>query len=463
MTASPSTSASTYYLRSFGCQMNEHDAERIRAVAEALGLRRVAEPQDGDVLIYNTCTVRQSADERLAGHVSLATRLKREDPARLVVLTGCLPQAQGEQVFRTFPCVDVAVGPQALPRLGELLGDALATRSGAAGGTASRPAGETIGNRPHRGCFDDGERLSGDLPAVREPSCRAWVQIMTGCTNRCSYCIVPDVRGPERSRDADDIVAEVRGLVADGVREVTLLGQNVNAYGLDLSRRGLPSVSFAALLRRLDAVEGLSRIRFMTSHPRDLSDELIAAMAECPSVCEHLHLPAQSGSDAVLTAMGRGYSVAWYLERLTAVRHAVPGIAVTTDLIAGFPGETDDDFRATLDLVRRAGFDAAFTFVFSPRPGTPAADLPGQLPYEVRRDRVREVIALTQAQSLERHVRLVDRDMEVLVEGRSRRGDCWRGRTRGNLTVNFTAAARPGDLVDVRITQATSTTLKGCV
>ncbi|MBM3146782.1 MAG: tRNA (N6-isopentenyl adenosine(37)-C2)-methylthiotransferase MiaB [Actinobacteria bacterium] len=463
MTASPSPSPGTYYLHSFGCQMNEHDAERIRAVAEGLGLRRVGEPQDGDVLIYNTCTVRQSADERLAGHVSLATRLKREDPRRVVVLAGCLPQAQGEQVFRTFPCVDVAVGPQALPQLRELLAAVLARRSGAAGGTASRPAPAPSSDRPRRSCFDDGERLSGDLPAVREPSCQAWVQVMSGCTNRCSYCIVPDVRGRERSRDADDIVAEVRGLVADGVQEVTLLGQNVNAYGLDLRRRGVPSIGFAALLRRLDAVEGLSRIRFMTSHPRDLSDELIAAMADCTSVCEHLHLPAQSGSDRVLRAMRRGYSVAWYLDRLAAVRGAVPGISVTTDLIAGFPGESDDDFQATLDLVRRAGFDAAFTFVFSPRPGTPAAELPAQVPFEVRRDRVRRLIALTQAQSLERHSRLVGRVMEVLVEGRSRRGDCWRGRTRDNLTVNFTGAARPGALLDVRITQATSTTLKGCV
>lgn len=450
-----SAAATTYYLRTFGCQMNEHDAERLSATAEALGLRRVHKPQDGDVLIYNTCTVRRSADERLAGHVSLAARLKREDRARIVVLAGCLPQAQGDAVFQLFPCVDLAVGPQALPRLPDLLAALIEERAR----TASLA---DAGSRP-RGCFEDGDVLSGDLPAVRPTSCRAWVQVMAGCTNRCAYCVVPAVRGPERSRDADDILAEVRRLVLSGVREITLLGQNVNAYGLDRRRRGLPAVDFAALLWRLDVIDGLDRIRFMTSHPRDLSDELIAAMADCPSVCEHLHLPAQSGSDTVLEAMNRGYTAEWYLERVAAVRDAVPEVSVTTDLIAGFPGETAADFQATLDLVRRAVFDAAYTFVYSPRPGTPATELPDQVPYEVRRERVRELIDLTQAQGLERRSTLVGSTVEVLVEGRSRRDDGWRGRTRQNVTVNFTGAARPGAMAAVLVTHATSTTLKGCV
>jgi tRNA-2-methylthio-N6-dimethylallyladenosine synthase len=448
--------ASTYYLRSFGCQMNEHDAERIRAAVEGLGLQAVAEPHDASVLIYNTCTVRHSADERLAGHLSLASRLKADDPARVVVVTGCLPQAEQSGLFARFPYVDIAVGPQALPRLADELRAVLDER-GEATGVAWGPV--------HRGCFHDAGQLSADLPAVRSRPFQAWVQAMAGCTNFCSYCIVPHVRGPERSRPPEAVEAEVRSLVADGVLEVTLLGQNVNAYGLDLSdgerRRRGGDTTFAGLLRRLDAIEGLARVRFMTSHPRDLSDELIAAMAQLPTVCEHLHLPVQSGSDRVLAAMRRGYTADWYLERVAALRNAVPGIALTTDVIVGFPGETDDDFQDTLDIVGAAAFDAAFTFVYSPRTGTAAADLPDQVPEALKKERVRQLIAVTQQQGLERRSRSVGSSVEVLVESPSRHGDGWRGRTRGNVTVNFPGDTAPGRLVPVYITAASSTTLKG--
>jgi tRNA-2-methylthio-N6-dimethylallyladenosine synthase len=288
---------------------------------------------------------------------------------------------------------------------------------------------------------------------------------MAGCTNYCSYCIVPSVRGPERSRLPQSIEAEVRDLVADGVLEVTLLGQNVNAYGLDLpegERRRLgESATFAGLLRRLDAIDELARVRFMTSHPRDLSNELIGALAELPSVCEHLHLPVQSGSDGVLAAMRRGYTAAWYLARVAALRAAVPGITLTTDVIVGFPGETDADFQATLDVVRAAAFDGAFTFVYSPRTGTAAADLPDQVPETLKKERVRHLIALTQQQAQERRSRWIGSRLEVLVEGASRHGDGWRGRTRGNVTVNFLGDTSPGRLVSVLITAASSTTLKG--
>jgi tRNA-2-methylthio-N6-dimethylallyladenosine synthase len=449
---------STYYLRSFGCQMNEHDAERIRAAVEGLGLTSVPEPLDADVLIYNTCTVRHSADERLAGHLSLAGRLKSEDPDRFVVVTGCLPQAARNGIFTRFPYVDLAIGPQALPRLAGELQRLLVERDNATG-IAWSAAG--------RGCFDDAGTLSAELPGVRTQPFRAWVQAMAGCTNFCSYCIVPLVRGPERSRPPEDVEREVRALAADGVLEVTLLGQNVNAYGLDLPaaerRRYGQEATFAGLLRRLDGIEGLRRLRFMTSHPRDLSDDLIAAMAELPSVCEHLHLPVQSGSDAVLAAMKRAYSASWYLERTAALRAAVPGVSLTTDIIVGFPGETDADYRATLDIVREAAFDAAFTFVYSPRSGTAAAELPDQVPDEVKRERVRELIALTQRQAHERHSRSVGETHEVLVEGRSRHGDLWRGRDRQNVTVNFSGRAEPGQILPVRITAASSTTLKGSV
>jgi tRNA-2-methylthio-N6-dimethylallyladenosine synthase len=433
----------TYYLRSFGCQMNEHDAERIRAVLESEGLARRETPEDADVIVYNTCTVRQSADERLAGHLSGAARLKRRDPERTIVVAGCLPQAKQAALLADYPFVDVALGPQNLHRLAEALHEARTTAS-------SGPLS----------LFDDGDMMSGDLPSRRERPFQAWVQVMSGCTNFCSYCIVPYVRGRERSRTTDTIVAEVAALVADGVREVTLLGQNVNAYGADLA--GSPErPTFAGLLRRLDGLPGLARVRFMTSHPRDLSDELIAAVGELPTVCEHVHLPVQSGSDRILTAMNRGYTAEWYLSRILALRSAVPDVSITTDLIAGFPGETEDDLAATLVLVQRAEFDAAFTFVFSARGGTAAAAMSEQLPFEVKRERVQRLIAFTQTQACQRRARLVGTVAEVLVEGPSRQPGRWRGRSRQNVVVNFTGTARPGEIITVRITEATSTTLKG--
>ena len=435
----------TYYLRSFGCQMNAHDAERIRALLEAEGLERADAPEAADVLVYNTCTVRRSADDRLAGHLGTAARLKREQPDRIVLVTGCLPQAEQAGFFARFPFVDGALGPQNLHRLPELLSAAI---SGSGGGAS--------------GFFADGPVLSGGLAARRERPFQAWVQVMSGCTNFCSYCIVPLVRGPERSRPLSEVADEVERLVGDGVREITLLGQNVNAYGLDLRRSGAPGAAdFSALLRRLDAIDGLARIRFMTSHPKDLGDDLVAAIAELPSVCEHVHLPAQAGSDRVLAAMRRGYTASAYRDRVRALRRAVSDVNITTDLIAGFPGETETDFAATLDLVREAAFDAAYTFVFSPRSGTAAADLPDQVPDEVRRERVERLIALTQELSLASRRAWVGRTAEVLIEGVSRDGLQWRGRTRQNVTVNVAGAVEPGAIVEAEIIAATSTTLRG--
>ena len=310
------------------------------------------------------------------------------------------------------------------------------------------------------GFFEDTGTLSGDLAGRRARPFQAWVQVMAGCTNCCTYCIVPYARGPERSRRPESVVDEVRGLVADGVPEVTLLGQNVNAYGLDLPG-GEDRLTFAGLLRRLDRIDGLRRVRFTTSHPRDLSDELIEAMAGLDSVCEHLHLPAQSGSDRVLAAMGRGYTMDWYLGRVEALRAAVPDIAVTTDIMVAFPGETERDFERTLELVDRAAFDAAFTFVFSPRPGTPAASLDGAVPAEVARERIQRLVEATQRQSRAARRRAVGAVHEVLVEGASRDGRLLRGRTRQNVTVNFAGPGEPGALVAVLVTAATSTTLHG--
>jgi tRNA-2-methylthio-N6-dimethylallyladenosine synthase len=426
----------TYFLRSFGCQMNDHDAERIRALLEDDGLKRVESVDDADVLVYNTCTVRRSADDRLAGHLGEAARVKALDPRRLVVVAGCLPQVEREALFERFPFVDVALGPQHLREL---------------------PAALAAGRQ--RGYFDGEGALSGELPAHRERPFQAWVQIIAGCTNACAYCIVPTARGPERSRAPEAVLAEVLALVADGVLEVTLLGQNVNAFGNDLRGPGRPT--FAGLLGSLDAIEGLRRVRFTTSHPRDLSDELVEAIASLPTVCEHIHLPAQSGSDRILAAMGRGYTRDWYLGRVQALRAAVPDIAVTTDLMVGFPGETDDDFDDTLRLVEAAGFDAAFTFVYSARPGTVAATMPEPVAAKVALERVGRLVAATQAQSLRRRSATVGSTVEVLVEGESRHGGQTRGRNRQNVTVNFAGAAKPGELVPVQVTGATSTTLRG--
>jgi tRNA-2-methylthio-N6-dimethylallyladenosine synthase len=468
-----------YYLRSFGCQMSEHDAERLRALLEAEGLERAQAPDDADVLVYNTCTVRHSADQRLAGHLGTAARLKRSDPSRVVLVTGCLPQAEQAEFFRRFPFVDGALGPQNVHRLPELL--AAAREPAGAAGAPSRPHGDDAAQHAApTGYFGDGPSMSGDLPGRRERPFQAWVQIMSGCTNFCSYCIVPQVRGPERSRPLPAIVAEVTSLVADGVREVTLLGQNVNAYGRDLGRSGAHTVltarpgahpagpaggparapDFVALLRALDRIPGLARVRFVTSHPKDLSDELIAAVAALPSVCEHVHLPAQAGSDAVLARMRRGYTAEQYLERVSALRAAVPDVSVTTDLIAGFPGESEADFEATMELVREAAFDGAFTFVFSPRRGTAAAGMPHQVPADFKRERVEHLIALTQQLALASHRRWVGRRVEVLVEGVSRDGLRRRGRTRQNVTVNVSGTVEPGAIVAVEVTEATSTTLR---
>lgn len=429
----------TYYLRSFGCQMNDHDAERIRALLEAEGLVRVETPDQAHVIAFNTCTVRRSADERFFGHLGEAARVKRLHPERLVVVCGCLAQAEGDAFLDGHPFVDIALGPQSIHRLTESL------RLGLRG----------------RGYFDQTSSFSGDLPTCRERPFQAWVQVMSGCSSACTYCIVPRVRGPERSRPAASILTEVRALAADGVREVTLLGQNVNAYAAQDAGHEDGDSPFAALLRRLDDVDGLARVRFTTSHPKDLSDDLIEAMAVLPTVCEHLHLPAQSGSDRTLRAMGRGYTIEHYLERVAAVRKAIPDIAITTDLMVGFPGETEADFEQTLALVPEAGFYGAFTFVFSPRSGTPAAGLPGQVPAALAGERIERLVRVTQEEGLRQHEASVGKRVDVLVEGPGRHGDVLRGRSRQNVTVNFSGDAEPGRLVPVMVEAATSTTLRG--
>jgi tRNA-2-methylthio-N6-dimethylallyladenosine synthase len=427
-----------YHVTTFGCQMNEHDSERMKGMLESLGYEEADERDDADLILFNTCSIRESADNRLIGNLGEAKRLKSEDPERIVGVGGCWSQSMKDRVFEQFPFVDVAFGPGQIARLGEFL---------------------TSDDLSAQGYFEF-EGFPGDLPMKRQRPFQGWVQISVGCNCVCSYCIVPSTRGREASRRPADIVAEVELLAADGVKEVTLLGQNVNSYGRDLPKD--ERIDFADLLALVDAVPGIERIRYTSPHPKDMREKVIAAHAALPSLCEHIHLPLQSGSSRILKAMRRTYDRDRYMKRVEAIREHVPDCAITTDIIVGFPGETEADFEETLEVVDAVGYDSAFTFVFSPRRGTEAADLPDQLPHAIKRERMERLVELVQRRALERSSRFVGTEQEVLVEGPSRTDPAkLRGRTRHNKTVNFEGLAQPGDLVPVRITSATSTTLQG--
>jgi tRNA-2-methylthio-N6-dimethylallyladenosine synthase len=421
--------------------MNAHDSERIKGMLEELGLGEAAAQEEADVLVFNTCTIREKPDTKFAAHLAQAAALKRRDPDKVIAVGGCYAEAQRERLFQLYPYVDVAFGPGSIPHLGEWLG---------AGGLGLP-----------RGQFGLDERsFAGELPMHRERRFQAWVQISMGCNSKCSYCIVPAVRGREVSRRPGDVIAEVTRLAAAGVREVTLLGQNVNSWGRDLA----PDLhtEFGELLRACDAVEGIERIRFTSPHPKDFRQPVLEAMAECAAVCEHAHLPLQSGSTRILKAMRRTYSRDRYLRLVDELRAAIPDLALTTDLIVGFPGESEEDFRETIEVVEDVGFDGAFTFVYSPRAGTEAAAMPDQISEEIKRERIERLIDVAQRVAAERNNRRVGKVEEVLVEGSSRTDpSLLRGRTRRNTTVNFAGTAVAGELVEVRIDAASSMTLRG--
>jgi len=428
-----------YHVQTFGCQMNVHDSERMKGLLESLGLGEAADPADADVLVFNTCTIRERADDRFVAHLMEARAAKQRDPEKAIVVGGCWSESMKDELFEIYPFVDLAFGPGHISKLAEFIG---------AGGDVAR------------GHFSTFDEFSGHLPLKRERPHQAWLQISQGCNSKCSYCIVPAVRGREQSRRPADLIAEATSLAAEGVVELTLLGQNVNSWGRDLPPD--ERIGFGGLLRALDSVEGIERIRFTSPHPKDMRDDVISAMAECPAVCEHLHLPLQSGSTRILKAMRRTYSRERYLELVGAMRAAIPDLALTTDLIVGFPGETDEDFRATVEAVEEVGFDGAFTFVFSLRAGTEAAAMDGQVSEELKRERIEELIDVVQRSAAARNAGRVGGVEEVLVEGPSRTDPAvLRGRTRRNTTVNFTGSAAPGELVPVRIDGATSTTLRG--
>src|SRR5689334_1200563 len=427
-----------YHVTTFGCQMNEHDSERMKGMLESLGYEEAEGRSDADLILFNTCSIRESADNRFIAHLGEAKRLKSEFPERVVGVGGCWAQSVKDEVFRRFPFVDVAFGPGQIHKLAEFL---------------------TSDSLSAQGYFEF-EDFSGHLPAHREREFQGWLQISQGCNCRCAYCIVPSTRGREVSRDPAALAAEAEALAADGVREITLLGQNVNSYGRDLPLES--RIGFSELLARIDAIEGIERIRYTSPHPKDMKEDVIRAHAELPSLCEHIHLPLQAGSSAVLKRMRRTYDRERYMDRVALIREHVPDCAITTDVIVGFPGETEADFEQTLEVVDEVGYDGAFTFVFSPRRETEAADFEDQVPHPVKVERMARLVELVQRRAAGRAQRFVGREMEVLVEGTSRTDKSrLRGRTRHNKAVNFDGTAAPGELVEVEIASATSQTLTG--
>jgi len=439
--SSSSRAARTYHLTTFGCQMNEHDSERMKGMLDSLGYEEAPERAEADLILFNTCSIRETADSRFITHLAEAKRLKREEPGRVVGVGGCWAQSVKEEVFERFPFVDVAFGPGQVHKLAEFL---------------------TSDSLSAQGYFEF-EGFTGHLPARRARPFQGWLQISVGCNCRCSYCIVPSTRGREVSRPVRELVEEVAAMAADGVKEVTLLGQNVNSYGRDLAPSAGERPSFARLLRLLDAIDGIERIRYTSPHPKDMREDVIRAHAELPSVCEHIHLPLQSGSSRILKAMRRTYDRSRYLDRVAMIREHLPDVALSTDIIVGFPGETEEDFEQTLEVVEQVGYDSAFTFIFSPRRGTEAATFTEALvPHPVKVERMERLVEVVQRRARERSQRFVGRTLDVLVEGPSRNDpERMRGRTTHNKVVNFTGLAAPGEIAQVRIDAATSQTLSG--
>jgi len=462
-----------YLVRTYGCQMNEHDSERIAGLLEADGMVPATDINDADVVVLNTCCIRENADNKLYGHLGNLKALKDERPDLQIAVAGCLAQKDRDMVRRRAPHVDVVFGTHNLYRAAELLGRAR--------------TGDPIVEILEETARDDAMAFPSALPAHREVDHAAWVTIQIGCDNSCAFCIVPAVRGSEISRPFGDLLDEVARLARDAVFEITLLGQNVNSYGRDLTaqrRSEAPSASdaaqvgavwagdparrlrplFADLLRAVGDIEGIERVRYTSPHPKDLRAETIAAMAETPAVCEHLHLPLQSGSDAVLAAMHRGYSAERYLERLDLARSAIDDLAITTDLIVGFPGETDWDFDQTLEVVSAAELDSAYTFIYSPRPGTEAAERVGDfIAEDVVAERFARLRDVVERSALAKHQARIGRLEEVVVEGPSRKDPTvLTGRTRQNKLVHFVAPTlRVGTRANVRIVEAAPHHLTG--
>ena len=431
----------TYFIRTFGCQMNEHDSERMAGMLEAEGYTKTDTAEGASVVLFNTCCIRENADTRLYGNLGHAKAIKDRNPEMKIVVGGCLAQKDRSTIQQRAPYVDVVLGTHNLASLPRLLKE-----------SDEGPSFEII---------EQTEAFPSALPARRNSTWHAWVSISIGCNNSCTFCIVPAVRGKEISRPVFDIVQEVQGLVDDGVVEVTLLGQNVNSYGRDID--GTPL--FSKLLYALDEIRDLERVRFTSPHPKDFRADSVEAMASCRSVCEHIHLPVQAGSNAMLKRMKRAYTRERYLEKVAMVRDAIPDIAITTDIIVGFPGETEAEFDETMSLVEAVRYDAAYTFQYSARPMTEAATMDGHLPKEVVQERFERLVALQEGFSFDSNRRDVGKEQQVLVEGVSKKDPSkLTGRTRTNKLVHFeNDGSEPGSLLTVQIVKAHSHHLEGSI
>jgi tRNA-2-methylthio-N6-dimethylallyladenosine synthase len=429
----------TFHVTTFGCQMNEHDSERMKGMLVALGYAETAEQRDAELILFNTCSIREKADSRFISYLQLAASYKRRNPEIVIGVGGCWAQSVKEEVFRQFPYVDVAFGPGQVHKLAEFLTSDSLTAQG----------------------FFEFEGFTGHLPSARARDVQGWVQISAGCNMKCSYCIVPSTRGRQVDRPLEELVAEVREMVAGGVVEVTLLGQNVNAYGRAV--RDGERTSFATLLHALDEIDGLRRVRYTSPHPQDMTEDVVLAHATLESVCPHMHLPLQSGSSRILKAMRRTYDRGRFLDRVALIREHNPDIALTTDIIVGFPGEREADFAETLEVCEEVGFDGAFTFIYSPRRDTEAAEFTEDfVAHEVAVERMERLVEVVQRRAAERAQRFVGRTLDVLVEGPSRTDPSrLRGRSGHGKTVNFSGLAQAGEIVPVQITGSTSQTLSG--
>lgn len=433
-------SARSFHILTFGCQMNEHDSERMAGILEREGYVSAASADGATMVILNTCSIRQKAEQKFYSELGRLRELKEKNPALRIAVAGCIAQQEGGRILSRAPHVDLVLGPSDIADLSGIL-----ERTIDAGKRAVVTDGDPAYHRK-------------SVPAARTDRIKAWVSIMYGCDNFCTYCIVPHLRGRERSRPASDIVREVRNLAENGYREVTLLGQNVNSYG----KGSRENVDFPQLLRMVSEGTGIERIRFVTSHPKDLSNGLTAAISELTKVCEAIHLPLQSGSDRVLAAMNRRYTADEYRDKVKRLRDMVPSIVVTTDIIAGFPGETDRDHEMTLRMLDEMEFDGIFAFKYSRRPKTAALDFGGHLPEAIKDERLSQVLDLQRDITLRRNERSVGTVQEVLVDGGSKRGGALAGRTRGNKVVNFRGdASLLGSSIMVRITSAGSNSLAG--
>ncbi|WP_294155885.1 tRNA (N6-isopentenyl adenosine(37)-C2)-methylthiotransferase MiaB [uncultured Selenomonas sp.] len=428
------------FLLVYGCQMNVSDAERMAGELVSIGYARTDEMQAADLILINTCCVRESAEDRVYGKIGEIKHLKRKNPRLIFGITGCMAQKEGDALIARAPHIDFVLGTSKVHELKNVVRE------------LERERGHIVDVNLTETELPDGG------PVAREGKLSAWIPIMYGCNNFCTYCIVPYVRGRERSRRPEDVVAEVREAVAQGYKEVTLLGQNVNSYGKDHKL-----ADFADLLKMVDEVPGIERVRFMTSHPKDLSDKLIETIAHGKHICEHIHLPVQYGSDKILSAMHRIYTVDSYRALVERIRKAIPHVALTTDLIVGFPGETDDDFAQMLDFLREIRYDSAYTFIYSKRSGTPAAKMEDQVPDALKHERLEQLMAVQNDISREINDQFLDTVQEIMVEGPSKNDDAmWSGRTRTNKLVIFPhGAEQPGDFVNVKITHPQTWVLKG--